>query len=314
MATQLIPEMLNEIIPGPQPTVLRVGGRKKLPSSLCRKSRRRALTHSAKALGLKPVSSQDVATEYIPLVRRMAYQMRGHLPAQVDVNELISEGLLGLVDALQKFDATKRIKFESYARYRIRGAILDGLRNLDPASRDMRRKEKILQQKRQEMEGRLGRGVTEAELADALGCPLEQLYILLRDLQAFTVGSPTVCATDEVPLNLAEFVVEDRTASPFEMCYRSEQQDIMRKLLKTLHEKEQIVLTLYYYGEVPMKDIAMRLGVDQSRVSQLHTAALAKLRRRVGAYLGRVPQYYRVHFQAAHPECSDRSLASSSPT
>jgi RNA polymerase sigma factor FliA len=311
MATQIIPDLVRNTVPGYAPVAIHNGRRKKSFSSPCQRARRHPHARSAKAPGLKPISSQEAAADYIPLVKHLAYQMRGHLPAQVDVNELISEGMLGLVDALQKFDATKQVKFESYARHRIRGAILDGLRNLDPASRDMRRRERILHEKRREMEGRLGRGVTDSELAQALGCSLERFYDLLRDLQAFSASPDAIYANGEVPINLAEFIVENRAPSAFEMCYRREQQEIMRKVLRTLPEKEQMVLKLYYYGEVSMKDIAAQMGVDQSRVSQLHSTALAKLRRRVGAYLGRVPQRYQAHSQMPNSANFDQSSATS---
>ena len=115
---------------------------------------------------------QRLLVEMLPLVKRMAFKIREHLPAHVEVDDLLANGVLGLVDAVSKFDTTKRVKLESYARHRVRGGILDGLRSVDPASRDLRRKNKKIQKLYRELEVKLGRPVKDEEIAAALGMSL----------------------------------------------------------------------------------------------------------------------------------------------
>jgi RNA polymerase sigma factor for flagellar operon FliA len=121
--------------------------------------------------------------EMLPLAKRLAFKIREHLPAHVEIDDLLANGVLGLVDAVAKFDTAKRVKLESYARHRVRGAILDGLRGADPASRDMRRKNKRIQQLYRELEVKLGRPAADEEVAAALGLSLPQWYQTLNEVQ-----------------------------------------------------------------------------------------------------------------------------------
>src|SRR5208283_3087579 len=139
---------------------------------------------------------QRLLVEMLPLVKRMAFQIREHLPAHVEVDDLIANGVLGLVDAVAKFDSTKLVKLESYARHRVRGGILDGLRGADPASRDLRRKNKRIQKLYRELEVKIGRPVKDEEIAAALGMNLDQWHRTLNEIQTvgFDFGSRTITA------------------------------------------------------------------------------------------------------------------------
>ncbi len=283
MATQPNPNREFTRKAGTAPGLRRHPGRKK---SAAKRSLPVAAA-SADILLLEP-DRQRVLVRMLPLVKRMAYQMREHLPAHVDVEDLVGNGTLGLVDAISKFDSRKQVKVESYARHRIRGSILDGLRSLDPVSRDMRKKNRKVEQVYRQLEARLGRPAGDEEIAAALGLSLPQWHNTLREMQGVGVegwsragsAAPTLkhVATEET---LATVPEED----PFQLCYRAEQRAILRRALSHLRERDRVIISLYYQEELTMKQIAARLDVDESRISQLHAAALARLKTCVQALL-----------------------------
>jgi RNA polymerase sigma factor for flagellar operon FliA len=260
--------------------------------------RRRLILHKrAPRPGLRPAArmsasadpeKQRLLVEMLPLVKRLAYKIRQHLPAHVEVDDLIANGVLGLVDAVAKFDTAKRVKLESYARHRVRGAILDGLRGADPASRDMRRKNKRIQLLYRELEVKLGRPVTDEEMAAAVGISLANWHRTLREVQSvgFDFGiRPISAGPTSKRLPTEPTLLADHEANPFELCYRREQREILTRALSHLPERERGILTFYYYEELTMKQIADRLNVDESRVSQLHSAALVRLKSAVESML-----------------------------
>ena len=232
------------------------------------------------------VERQRLLVAMLPLVKRMAFRIREHLPSHVEVDDLMSNGILGLVDAVAKFDAGKRVKLESYARHRVRGGILDGLRGADPASRDLRRKNKRIQKLYRELESKLGRPVADEEIAVVLGMSLAQWHRTLNEIQSvgFDFGARTITAGPNTKRPTAEpTLLADDNADPFDLCYRREQHDILGRALSCLRERERQIITLYYHEDLTMKQIAERLNIDESRVSQLHSAALARLKSRVNA-------------------------------
>jgi RNA polymerase sigma factor FliA len=233
---------------------------------------------------------QRLLVELLPLVKRIAFKIREHLPPHVEMDDLVGNGMLGLVDAVAKFDARKQVKLESYARHRIRGAILDGLRVADPASRDMRRKNKNLQKVHRELEVQLGRAAKDEEMAAALGVSLDQWHQALGEMQAagFDCGARTLSAgptSKPVSRKIAPALLVDESADPFELCYRREQKEILGQALLHLRERDRQIIALYYEKELTMRQIADRLRVDESRISQLHSAALVRLKSGVDSLL-----------------------------
>lgn len=231
---------------------------------------------------------QRLVVAMLPLVKRMAFQMRTRLPAHIEVDELVGNGVLGLVDAVSKFDNSKRVKPESYARHRIRGGMLDGLRALDPVSRDMRRKNKKVEGAYRELEAKLGRAVSDEEVSAALGMSLKAWHRTLRELRGVGLdGWGRVESAGSVGNRQAsgENPTTSRQENPFESCYRREQQEILNRAVARLPERQRLVITLYYQRELAMKQIAAQLNVDESRVSQLHAAALLRLKSCVQALL-----------------------------
>ena len=224
-----------------------------------------------------------------PLVKRVAFEMRQHLPPHVEMDDLVGAGTLGLVDALRKFDPSRKVKIESYARHRIRGGILDALRTLDPASRDMRRRVRKVEKTYRELEARLGRPVQGEEVARALGISLKVWHRWAQEVHSLGFdalqNSETAAAAKLVVREESRVAVRQLTEDPFDLCYRREQRDLVNRALERLPERERLIMTLYYQHDLTMKEIASRLAVDESRVSQLHAEALQRLKARVQASL-----------------------------
>jgi RNA polymerase sigma factor FliA len=248
---------------------------------------------------------EAVVVKLLPLVRRVASEMRAHLPAHVEVDDLAGAGVLGLLDAVRKFDPRKHVKLETYARHRIRGAVLDSLRSLDTASRDMRRKNKKAERVHRELEARAGRPVDDAEMAGALGISLKEWYRTVHELQ--TTGLDWLRSAqipDTAPPDVQDLPAEN-AENPVDLCYRREQRELLARALEQLSERERTVVSLYYEQDVTMKEIGNQLGIDESRVSQLHSAAVAHLRSHVQTML-RTPRDDR------RSSCGRRKTASAS--
>jgi RNA polymerase sigma factor for flagellar operon FliA len=227
---------------------------------------------------------EDRILKLLPLVKRMAMQMRERLPLHVELDDLVGAGVLGLVDAVGKFDSRKDVKLESYARHRIRGAMLDGLRSVDSASRDMRKKEKGAERVYRSLEVKLGRAPGNVEMAEALGITLAKWYRTVRELQA--VGFDWLRPVNSVGVKEirepgGESLPADGRNNQVDLCYRREQRDLLDRALRRLPERDQEIVQLYYHDDLTMRQIGGRLGIDESRVSQLHAAALARLRLRI---------------------------------
>lgn len=230
---------------------------------------------------------EELTLKLMGLVRRVAREMRDHLPAHVDVDDLMSAGTVGLLEAVKRFESGKRVKIETYARYRIRGAILDALRDLDPASRDMRRKHKHAENVFRALSNRLGRPATNGEMAEAMHLSLKGWYETVNEFRSLGVDwlRPNIMPDFQYPDQNNLPATGQRDA--FELCYRQEQRDFLNRALTTISERDREVLSLYYEHNLTMKQIADRLGVDESRISQIHSATLSRLRNRVRAMVHR---------------------------
>ncbi len=235
---------------------------------------------------------QGLVVKLLPLVRSLALRMHRTLPAHIEVDDLIGAGSLGLLDAVRRFDARKQVRIESYARHRIRGAILDSLRSLDSASRDMRRKTRKVEKAYRDLEARRGEPATDVEVAGELGVTLDEWHRTIRDLRAVGLDGLHPTVTMAARPAGEENLVARNQLDPFDRCYRLEQREILKRAVSGLPRRERLIISLYYQRPRTMKEIAARLGVDQSRVSQLHSAALVRLRKRVSTLLrGPVPSF-----------------------
>lgn len=218
--------------------------------------------------------------EQLPQVYYIARRIHERLPQHISFDDLVHAGVLGLIEALGKYDASKNVQFKSFAQFRIRGAILDSLRELDWGSRRVRHKARVMEQAIEKLAAKLGRQPDEEEIAAELGIQLAALHQLLGHLDGLDLKGQQASAGDDrsETFDLIESAPAPAENNPFHQCLRGEMKRTLALAISSLSEKEQRVISLYYREELTMKEIAAVLGVVESRVSQLHTAALAKLR------------------------------------
>lgn len=216
-----------------------------------------------------------IVLDHLPLVKAIAIRVHENLPVHVDVDDLIHAGVLGLFDAVEKYDSNKNVEFCVYAKHRIKGAILDSLREADCATRDMRRRQRKLDEISRGIEAKTGRAATEAEIASEMGVSTDRWRRMALELR--NLGS--VSATpreDETGLAEWQFAA-DSSVQPDRICERRELRFTLHRALDQLPERYQRVVFLYYNGQLSMKEIGDMLGVNESRVSQIHKLALKKM-------------------------------------
>jgi RNA polymerase sigma factor FliA len=229
---------------------------------------------------------ERVLMEQLPQVRYIARRIHERLPRHVSLEDLVHAGVLGLMDALNKFDQSKHVQFSSYAKFRIRGAILDSLRELDWSPRELRRKGRLLEQAYSRLSLALGRAPQENELADDLGLELKELQSLMAELDGLELGSLRIeSPRDGKDEDLTDYLPGAPEDTPFFACLRSETREVLEKAIGELPEKEQKVLALYYYEELTMKEVGAVMGIGESRVSQIHSLAMVRLRARLNGVL-----------------------------
>jgi RNA polymerase sigma factor FliA len=230
-----------------------------------------------------PAVSEETLREHLPMVRFLALRIRERLPQQVEMEDLISAGIVGLMDALQKFDSTKKVQFRTYAQFRVRGAMLDSLRALDWGPRDLRRKGRAVEEAIRSLSTRLGKAPTENEVAKEMGLDLNAYQQLLGELSGLELGSLNVTPADDAGVEALALIPAGPEDDPFLQCQSNEMRRLLAEAIAELPERERMVLTLYYYEELTMREVGATMGVVESRVSQLHSAAMARLRVALGA-------------------------------
>ena len=240
------------------------------------------------ALAPDSAERQRLLTENLQEVRYIARRIHDRLPSHVPFDDLVHAGILGLIDAVDRFDPGKNVQLKSYARFRIRGAILDSLRQMDWSPRNLRRQARRIEEAVRELSAELGHAPSEPEIALKLGLPLEDFQILLGDLRSLDIGS--LQAQFEATGEEAASVVATRLEEdPFQTTLRTELRVLLSGAIEELDANERQVLGLYYLEELTMKEVGVIMGVGESRVSQIHTAALLRLRARLGDRVGSSP-------------------------
>lgn len=224
--------------------------------------------------------------EHLPTVRYLARRIHERLPQHVDIEDLVSAGVLGLIDAFQKFDPEKKVQFRSYAQFRIRGAILDSLRTLDWSPRDLRRKGRAVEEAIHLLTSRIGRAPLEPEVAAELGMDLGEYQQLLGELKGLEIGTLHAERSADSGEEELAYIPNKPDDDPLFQCLRSEMQARLTNAVDQLPERERLVMTLYYYEELTMKEIGLTLGVVESRVSQIHASAVLHLRAALGGTPG----------------------------
>ena len=220
--------------------------------------------------------------EYAPLVKYIAHRIAMRLPPQIEIDDLINSGVLGLMDAIEKFDPSKEVKFKTYAEIRIKGAILDELRAMDWIPRSIRKVINRLVDAYHELEQQLGRPAEDEEIAEQLGLKMDEFYQLLKQ----AAGVPLVSLDglvdyEEGKRSILSCLEDPKSTDAFCVLGLSEMKDVMTKSIDDLPEKEKQVVSLYYYDELTMKEIGKVLNLTESRVSQIHTKAVLRLKVRI---------------------------------
>jgi RNA polymerase sigma factor for flagellar operon FliA len=229
---------------------------------------------------------EKLLLEHLPQVRYIARRIHDRVPPQVLLEDLVHAGILGLMDAVKKYDPSKNVQLKHYAEFRIRGAILDSLRQVDWSPRTLRRQARRMEQAISDCKARFGRDPTEPEIAAELNITLESLQHLLGDLRGLDIGSLQAEANEpgagEDALQKSAGVDEE---DPYHQTLRSEMTALLAKAVGELPQREREVLALYHYEELTMKEVGAVLGIGESRVSQIHTTALLRLRVRLDELL-----------------------------
>jgi RNA polymerase sigma factor for flagellar operon FliA len=230
---------------------------------------------------LNPNVRGKIINEFAPLIKYIASRIAIRLPPHIDLNDLINAGVIGLIDAIEKFDASKQIKFKTYAEFRIRGAILDELRSMDWVPRSVRQKARKVEDAYSRLEYNLGRPASDDEVAKEMNVDMDTFYRLLSETASVSLLSLDDLGEDDNDLskrNLLEFIIQDDKDWPSHKIRYAEVRTMVAKAIQSLPEKECMVISLYYYDELTMKEIGHVLKFTESRVSQIHTKAILRLR------------------------------------
>lgn len=234
-----------------------------------------------------PELREKIILEYAPLVKLVAGRLSMYLGYNVEYDDLVSYGIFGLIDAIDKYDYAKEVKFETYASLRIRGAILDQIRKMDWIPRTIRQKQKRIDAVCKDIETRLGRSATDEEIASELGISDDEYLEWQSQMKITNVVSLNEYMEQgaEVPAEGNQFTTS-RFDSPEENIEKEELKKVLEESLEQLTEKEKKVILLYYYEDLTLKEISNVLEVSESRISQLHTRALQKMKTKMGDYMG----------------------------
>ncbi len=250
------------------------------PVTLGQNGRKEAAQSSSKC----DASSQALILEHLTTVRYVARKIHEGLPQHVELEDLVSAGLIGLIDAAAKFKSDKNAQFKTYAQFRIRGAILDSLRSQDWSPRELRRRGRGLEEAIRTATQRLGRTPSDVEIAEEMSLTLKAYQSLLTELKSLEIGSLNAERNEESGEEELAYVAAPTQEDPLFRCMAAEMKQHLVDAIDGLPERERMVLTLYYYEELSMKEIAQLMGVVESRVSQIRSSAVIRVRSALGAF------------------------------
>jgi RNA polymerase sigma factor for flagellar operon FliA len=238
----------------------------------------------AKPAPWKKPTKEDAYKRYAPLMKYVVDRVAANVPKYVERDDLLNAAALGLFDALEKYDSGKGTKFETYAVWRIRGAVLDELRAMDWASRSVRRKARQLDLMTRDMDQKLGRAASDEELADSMDITASEMARLLDEVRGvvlLSLNQPGGEGEEGHSGGLAEVIEDPNAGDALDDIERFQMADILVDVISDLTEQEKLVLSLYYYEEMNLKEIGETLSISESRVSQIHTKAIGRLRNRM---------------------------------
>jgi RNA polymerase sigma factor for flagellar operon FliA len=227
---------------------------------------------------------EELIMKYAPLVKYVADRLAIRMPSHISKDDMTSAGIIGLFDAIENFDPDRGIKFETYAFYRIRGAVLDEMRKLDWIPRSVRKEIQQIEAAITAVRMKLGRDPEDHEIAGEMGVSIESYFIMMNKAHGVNLLS-----LDEPMMGSSVTAVnkmESKTPSPFDELDKNELKEVIAGALSNLHEKERMVVSLYYFDELTLKEIAQVMGLTESRISQIHTKAIITLRAKLKTYFG----------------------------
>lgn len=229
---------------------------------------------------ISPEKRHELILIYTPLIKYIASRLASRLPAQVALDDLISSGIIGLIDAIDKFDVSKKVQLKTYAEFRIKGAMLDELRSLDWVPRSVRDKITVIEAAYSKMEKKLGRPATDEEMSQVMNISLEEFQKLLDETKGVTFMDIDLLkkrGSNLNPSGLAE-IFHNTDSDPYSAISLSQIRELLAEAIADLPRNEKLTISLYYFEELTMKEIGLVLGYTESRISQMHSKAVLRLR------------------------------------
>jgi RNA polymerase sigma factor for flagellar operon FliA len=239
---------------------------------------------------MKKQEFEKFVLDHLYIVKIIASRLYARIPAGIELEDLVHSGILGLIDAVKKYDPLKGTRFAAYASLRIKGAILDELRNLDWASRSLRQKIKEVQNAFETLEMKIGRPPMEEEVAESLNLSLPEFQKLLNDSRGVGIGVFRISGEDEANLEdrkMVKYFIDEESSSPALLMEKREMKELITSFIKELPQKEQLVLNLYYLDDLNLKEVGKIMDLTESRISQIRAAAVLRLRTRLAEVAGK---------------------------
>jgi RNA polymerase sigma factor for flagellar operon FliA len=243
---------------------------------------------SSRSRGSSSLSREEMILKYTPLIKYIAHRLAMRFPPCISVDDLISAGVIGLMEALKKFDPEKRVKFRTYAEFRIKGAMLDQMRSMDWVSRSVRQKAAQLEKTCRALEKKKGRAIEDEEIAQELRLSLDNYYKLVNQANVVYFLNKDSLKKENLQLSeedLLNQIKDEKANHPFHLLSIVESKNILTRRIEELAPKERTVISLYYYEEMTLKEIGAVLGFTESRICQIHTKAILKLRDKMRHYV-----------------------------
>ena len=247
-----------------------------------------AIKPATEEIEITAENREEVIIRYSPMIKYVANRIAMRLPPHIEVDDLISVGVLGLMDAISKYDSSRGAKFKTYAEFRVRGAILDELRAMDWVPRSIRQKASSVDKVVQSLQVKLSRSPEDQEVAKEMGVSLEQFHTTLNETKSipvFSLDDLGIAKDSGEQQSLLDCLAGKADADPQTQIRLIELKEIIAKAIDTLPEKERLMVSLYYYEELTMKEIGAVLEITESRVSQIHSKAVYRLRTKLKAII-----------------------------
>ncbi len=238
-------------------------------------------TQAYRDQSIAEIDREELILKYTPMIKYIAQRLLSRLPPHVSIDDLISSGIIGLINAVEKFDASKNVQFKTYAEFRIKGAMLDELRALDWVPRSIRRKINELEKTYSALERQLGRPAKDEEVAEEMDISLDDFYKLLDETKSVTFVDLDLLRQNKPEINGFSGLSEELLGTsndPFSNLAMSQVRDLLAQAIDNLPEKEKLTVSLYYHEQLTMKEIGEVLGYTESRISQMHSKAMYRLR------------------------------------